>query len=63
MIPLKWVTIPKFCELTGYSPGAVAKKLQRGVWLQGRVWRKSPDGRIQINLEEYEQWVEGKTAA
>ena len=21
---IKWVTIPKFCELTGYTPGAVA---------------------------------------
>ncbi len=60
---IKWVTIPKFCELTGYTPAAVAKKMERGVWLQGVVWRKSPDGRRQINLEEYEKWVEQKGAA
>lgn len=55
---LKWVLIPKFCELTGYTPGAVNSKIDKGVWAEGVHWKKSPDGKRQINLQEYEKWVE-----
>lgn len=25
---------------------------------QGRIWRKAPDGRIFVNIDEFERWVE-----
>ncbi|SOD42605.1 hypothetical protein SAMN06298226_2956 [Nitrosovibrio sp. Nv4] len=53
-----YVQIWKFCELTGYTEDAVRTKIKRGAWLQNRVWRKAPDGRILISIEGYRDWVE-----
>ena len=58
--PIKWVTIQKLSELTGYTRDAISKKIDRGQWPEGVMWKKSPDGRRQINLEAYNLWVEGQ---
>jgi hypothetical protein len=57
-VNLKWMLIPLFCSLTGYSDKAVRHKITDGVWLQGKHYRKAPDGRIAMNLQEYYAWVE-----
>lgn len=54
---LRYVTIPRFCELSGYTKEAVKSKRRDGVWLEGSVWIKAPDGRILIDLEGYEAWA------
>lgn len=54
----RYVTILKFCELTGYTEDAVKSKRRDGVWLGGQLWVKAPDGRILMDLEGYEEWVE-----
>jgi hypothetical protein len=54
----RYVTVLKFCELTGYSEEAVKSKRRDGVWLKDREWIKAPDGRILIDIEGYETWVE-----
>lgn len=54
----RWVLIKRLAELTGYSEDAVRHKVKNGTWLQGRIWRKAPDGRIFVNLDEFERWVE-----
>lgn len=56
--PSRWVLINRFAEITGYSEDAVRHKVKNGTWPQGRIWRKAPDGRILVNLEEFERWVE-----
>lgn len=61
-IYVKYVLIPVFCALTGYTDKAVRRKIQDGKWIQGKHYRKAPDGHITINLEEYYEWVEGRTA-
>lgn len=58
IVNIEWVLIPKFSQLTGYSEKAIRRKIEDGVWLQGRHYRKAPDGRITINLQEYYKWVE-----
>ena len=55
---IKYVTIKKFEELTGYTEAAVNTKIRDGVWLEGKVFVKAPDGRNLISIEGYEQWVE-----
>lgn len=50
--------VKRFPEVTGYSENAVRHKVKNGTWVQGRIWRKAPDGRVFINLEEFERWVE-----
>lgn len=56
---IKYVTIQKLSEMSGYSVGALRRKIERGQFLEGVHFRHSPDGRIQFNLEAYQQWVEG----
>jgi hypothetical protein len=60
-IHLQWVLIPIFCALTGYSDKAVRRKIADGKWIEGRHYRKAPDGHITMNLPAYYEWVEGKT--
>lgn len=54
----RWVLIPKAAELLGYSKTAIEHKVKNGTWAQGRIWRKARDGRIFINIEEVDKWVE-----
>jgi hypothetical protein len=58
-IHLEWTLIPVFCSLTGYTPKAVQRKIQSGVWIEGRHYRRAPDGHITMNLQAYYEWVEG----
>jgi hypothetical protein len=59
-IQLRWMLLPLFCTLTGYTDKAVRRKIQDGVWLQGRHYRKAPDGHITMDLQAYYAWVEGQ---
>lgn len=59
--PSQWVLVKRFAEITGYSENAVRHKVKNGTWIQGRLWRKAPDGRIFLNLSEFERWVESNT--
>jgi hypothetical protein len=53
-----YVTIGLAATLTGLSPKAIEAKIQGGVWLQGREYRKAPDGRLYVNVRGFEAWVE-----
>jgi hypothetical protein len=57
---MKWVTIKKAAELSGYSEKAIRRKREQGVWLQGDIWIKAPDGRILLSIEGIERWAEGQ---
>jgi hypothetical protein len=61
VVHLEWVLIPAFCALTGYTEKAVRRKIEDGKWIEGRHYRKAPDGHITMNLQAYYAWVEGKT--
>lgn len=54
---MKFVTIKKFSELSGYTEKAIRNKIERGVWLKKIHWIKSPDNRIQINLDAIQDWM------
>ena len=56
--PARYVTINGAATATGLSEGAVRKRLQRGIWLQDKHYRKAPDGRIYIDLHAVEKWIE-----
>jgi len=58
-----YVTIFKFCDDTGYTVKAVRRKIEDGVWIEGKHYRRSPDGRIHINVIEYVKWVESSSLA
>ena len=59
----KFVRVPVFCQHTGYTRDAVEGKIKTGAWIEGRVYRRAPDGHILIDLEGYEKWVLGEGRA
>lgn len=54
----KYTLIPLFASMTGYSVKACQRKIETGVWLEGLHYRRAPDGRLTMNVEEYYRWVE-----
>lgn len=59
-LPVYYVQISRFEALTGYSEKAVRRKIEEGIWAEGKEYAKAPDGRILINLVGYHKWVQSK---
>ena len=57
MRQLNWVTVKRYCELSGETEKAVESKRQTEHWIKGVHWVLSPDNRVRINLEKVEEWV------
>lgn len=55
---LRYVTIPKFAELSGYTAEAIRTKIRDAIWPEGKIWKKAPDNRVLIDVEGYREWVE-----
>jgi hypothetical protein len=58
----RYVLLPLANLLTGYSVKAMERKIERGDWEEGKVWKRAPDGRILIDVLGYQRWVEGAKA-
>src|ERR1700733_10470762 len=59
----RYVLLPLANLLTGYSVKAMARKIERGDWEEGKVWKRAPDGRILIDVLGYQRWVESPKPA
>ena len=57
LTPARFVTVRLAATLTGLTPKAIDRKRERGIWLEGKHWRKV-DGNVLIDMKEYERWVE-----
>lgn len=60
---MRYVRIKLFAEQTGFTEKAIRRKIEDGIWVQNREYRKAPDGAIMIDVEGYNRWVEGGKAA
>ncbi|MGO9327288.1 MAG: excisionase [Steroidobacteraceae bacterium] len=58
LAPARYVLLPLANLITGYSVKAMERKIERGDWVEGKVWRRAPDGRILVDLIGYQKWVE-----
>ncbi|MBM0105874.1 hypothetical protein JM946_14175 [Steroidobacter sp. S1-65] len=58
--PARYVLLSLAQSLTGYTVKAMERKIERGDWPEGKVWRRAPDGRICIDVQGYEKWIEGR---
>lgn len=58
LAPARYVTLKHAELLTGYGVKAMEHKIASGVWLEGKVWRRAPDGRRLVDMRGYEDWVE-----
>ncbi len=55
---MRYLTIRKFSSDSGYTEAAIRAKIADGTWGKDHVWRKAPDGRVLIDVDGYEAWVE-----
>lgn len=51
-----WVTLQKYCDITGETPGAVRSRRLKGEWLDGRE-TTCKNRRIWVSLKAAEKWV------
>lgn len=58
--PARYVLLVLAQSVTGYTVKAMERKIERGDWQEGKVWRRAPDGHICIDLLGYEKWIEGR---
>jgi hypothetical protein len=62
--PAPYVVIHLASLITGLSQKAIRRKIEEGIWLEGREYIRGPDGHIYISLKGYTAWVEaGSTCA
>jgi hypothetical protein len=57
--PARYVLLGLAERITGYTVKAMERKIERGDWVEGKVWVRAPDGRILIDMVGYHKWVEG----
>jgi hypothetical protein len=60
MAPARYVLLPLANMVTGYTVKAMERKIERGDWPEGKLWKRAPDGRILIDIMGYQRWVEGR---
>lgn len=56
--PAPYVTIKMFAMISGLTEKAIRRKIEDGKWLEGREFRRTPDGAIMISIRGYQLWVE-----
>lgn len=62
--PAPAALIPVAAAATGLSEKAIRRKIEDGVWREGREWFKGPDGHVYIDLwGGFYQWVKGDREA
>lgn len=57
--PARYVLLCLAERITGYTVKAMERKIERGDWVEGKVWVRAPDGRLLIDMVGYHKWVEG----
>ncbi|WP_233882080.1 excisionase family protein [Paraburkholderia flagellata] len=52
------MTVALAAAITGLTQKAIRRKIEEGKWIEGREYRRSPDGGIFIALKGYQEWIE-----
>jgi hypothetical protein len=60
LAPCRYIRIPAFAQISGYTEKAIHRKIEEGVWIEGRQYHRAPDGRLLIDIQGYEEWVSSK---
>lgn len=55
--PARFVTIELAEAVIGLTASAIRTKIGKGVWVEGRQYRRAPDGRVFVDLRGFEEWV------
>lgn len=49
--------LDKFCAATGWTDKAIRRMIEKGEWIDGREYSRTPSNRILISITGYEAWV------
>lgn len=60
VLPARYVLLSLAERLTGYTVKAMERKIERADWVEGKEWRRAPDGHILIDLKGYQKWAESR---
>ncbi|KND59417.1 Phage protein [Candidatus Burkholderia verschuerenii] len=60
--PAPYVTVARAAELTGLSEKAIRRKIEDGKWIEGREYRRAPDGGIFISMTGFQEWLKQREA-
>lgn len=62
-LPMRWIKLHRYCEITGDTPNAVHAKRRKRQWIDGVHCKVGPDGNLWINPEEVNRWVESQATS
>ena len=54
---LNLISLNKMSVESGYSIGALHKKIHEGVLIEGEHYFRAPDRRIHFDVKEFEKWI------
>ncbi|WP_425125588.1 excisionase [Burkholderia gladioli] len=54
-----YVTVALAAAITGLSQKAIRRKIEDGKWIEGREFRRAPDGGIFVSMDGFKRWIEG----
>jgi len=55
--PARFVTIALYATMCGKSEGALRKYIERGIWLEGREYKRDKMNMVWIDTKGVERWV------
>lgn len=58
--PARFMTVDAFSAISGYTGAAIRSKKAEGIWREGKEYVIAPDGRILIDVEGYNKWVQSR---
>lgn len=61
-MPLRWIRLATYCQLTGDTPDAVHARRRKRQWTDGVHCTVDPGGNLWVNPEEVNRWIEKKPA-
>lgn len=50
-------TINRAAEALGLTAKAIRRKIEEGVWVEGRQYHRGPDGHLYIDIPGVQRWV------
>ena len=53
-----YVTVRVASVMTGLTERAIRAKISEGKWIEGREYRRAPDGGIFISIKGFVAWIE-----
>lgn len=56
--PAPYYLLVNATPITGITLKAMRHKIDRGVWIEGREYRKGPDGNLYLSIKGFASWVE-----